>query len=262
MCSTLVSLVLVCHCMSIYSYEINSIDTPPTPPPADAIFTPMVFLGNSFSEEKNRFTDESERAIDVAVCGHDVYIRGISVVHPDGWLKGIISGDKLMFNPTRLYFNDTKKIYYFTPAIFERSVYHEPSYGNDCYRGTIWEWHAIAEPFVLEYVDDHYQDGPTIDVVKGGTGLFFADTKSDLYKTHSQAFKDYGEGWREWYGIDAFVGNIKIVGEKLEAGLDETQISDINYQDDTIYNLQGMKIDDNNLTPGIYIKRGKKFVVK
>lgn len=29
-----------------------------------------------------------------------------------------------------------------------------------------------------------------------------------------------------------------------------------------VYNLQGQRVDGNNLTPGIYVKAGKKFVVK
>ena len=29
-----------------------------------------------------------------------------------------------------------------------------------------------------------------------------------------------------------------------------------------VYNLQGQRVNGNNLTPGIYVKAGKKFVVK
>ena len=29
-----------------------------------------------------------------------------------------------------------------------------------------------------------------------------------------------------------------------------------------VYNLQGQRVDGNNLTPGIYVKAGKKFVVR
>ena len=29
-----------------------------------------------------------------------------------------------------------------------------------------------------------------------------------------------------------------------------------------VYNLQGQRVDGSNLTPGIYVKAGKKFVVK
>lgn len=32
--------------------------------------------------------------------------------------------------------------------------------------------------------------------------------------------------------------------------------------DAPVYNLQGQRVDGNNLTPGIYVKAGKKFVVK
>lgn len=32
--------------------------------------------------------------------------------------------------------------------------------------------------------------------------------------------------------------------------------------DAPVYNIQGQRVDGNNLTPGIYVKAGKKFVVK
>ena len=45
-----------------------------------------------------------------------------------------------------------------------------------------------------------------------------------------------------------------------------TSINSINGADVVVnapvYNLQGQRVDGNNLTPGIYVKAGKKFVVK
>ena len=45
-----------------------------------------------------------------------------------------------------------------------------------------------------------------------------------------------------------------------------TSINSINGADVVVnapvYNLQGQRVDGNNLTPGIYVKSGKKFVVK
>ena len=32
--------------------------------------------------------------------------------------------------------------------------------------------------------------------------------------------------------------------------------------DNAVYNLKGQRVDDDQLTPGIYIRNGKKFVVK
>lgn len=45
-----------------------------------------------------------------------------------------------------------------------------------------------------------------------------------------------------------------------------TSIKNINCgvveSDDAVYNLQGQRVDDHNLMPGLYIKAGKKFVVR
>lgn len=45
-----------------------------------------------------------------------------------------------------------------------------------------------------------------------------------------------------------------------------TSIKNINCgvveSDDVVYNLQGQRVDDHNLMPGLYIKAGKKFVVR
>ena len=45
-----------------------------------------------------------------------------------------------------------------------------------------------------------------------------------------------------------------------------TSIKNINYgvveSDDAVYNLQGQRVDAHNLMPGLYIKAGKKFVVR
>ena len=40
------------------------------------------------------------------------------------------------------------------------------------------------------------------------------------------------------------------------------QLTAPRYEDNRIYNLMGVEMDENNLTPGIYIKNGKKVVMK
>lgn len=45
-------------------------------------------------------------------------------------------------------------------------------------------------------------------------------------------------------------------------GLDEVQASSAQMNDEAVYNLSGIRMDSDNLPKGIYIRGGKKFVVK
>ena len=52
---------------------------------------------------------------------------------------------------------------------------------------------------------------------------------------------------------------INVVGEEETTGVEELRM--INYKS-PVYDLNGRKVNENNLKPGIYVKNGKKFVVK
>ena len=48
-----------------------------------------------------------------------------------------------------------------------------------------------------------------------------------------------------------------------ETGIEDVEASESNVNNAPVYNLQGMKmLDVGNLPKGIYIKGGKKFMVK
>ena len=52
---------------------------------------------------------------------------------------------------------------------------------------------------------------------------------------------------------------INVVGEEETTGVEELRM--INYKS-PVYDLNGRKVNENNMKPGIYVKNGKKFVVK
>ena len=48
-----------------------------------------------------------------------------------------------------------------------------------------------------------------------------------------------------------------------ETGIEDIAVEDVNINNAPVYNLQGMKMQNtDNLPKGIYIKGGKKFVIK
>ena len=48
-----------------------------------------------------------------------------------------------------------------------------------------------------------------------------------------------------------------------ETGIEDIAVEDVNINNAPVYNLRGMKMQNtNNLPKGIYIKGGKKYMVK
>lgn len=72
------------------------------------------------------------------------------------------------------------------------------------------------------------------------------------------------KGFRAFFIIPEGVGAQSSYMLKIDGTV--TSINSINGADVVVnapvYNLQGQRVDGNNLTPGIYVKAGKKFVVK
>ncbi|WP_444367632.1 Ig-like domain-containing protein [Prevotella sp.] len=72
------------------------------------------------------------------------------------------------------------------------------------------------------------------------------------------------KGFRAFFIISEGVGAQSSYMLKIDGTA--TSINSINGADVVVnapvYNLQGQRVDGNNLTPGIYVKAGKKFVVK
>lgn len=72
------------------------------------------------------------------------------------------------------------------------------------------------------------------------------------------------KGFRAFFIIPEGVGTQSSYMLKIDGTA--TSINSINGADVVVnapvYNLQGQRVDGNNLTPGIYVKAGKKFVVK
>ena len=101
-----------------------------------------------------------------------------------------------------------------------------------------------------------------------------ANIKELLYDTYYAAFlgdgnKIYKAGTGKTKGFRAYFAIPKsAAASALRVVIDGTATSIKNIDSEVVesnapvYNLQGQRVDGNNLTPGIYVKAGKKFVVK
>ena len=57
---------------------------------------------------------------------------------------------------------------------------------------------------------------------------------------------------------------ISVLGEEEATGIEELRIMNYELPDDKlpVYDLNGRKVNENSLKPGIYVKNGRKFVIK
>ena len=95
-----------------------------------------------------------------------------------------------------------------------------------------------------------------------------------LYDTHYAAFLGAGnkiykagtgtmKGFRAYFAIpkDAAASALRVVIDGTATSIKNID-SEVVESNAPVYNLQGQRVNGNNLTPGIYVKAGKKFVVK
>lgn len=71
------------------------------------------------------------------------------------------------------------------------------------------------------------------------------------------------KGFRAYFAIpkSASASALRVVIDGTATSIENIN-SEVVESNAPVYNLQGQRVDGNNLTPGIYVKAGKKFVVK
>lgn len=101
----------------------------------------------------------------------------------------------------------------------------------------------------------------TKDVTNIGTNYYatFLGDGNKIYKTGTGMTK----GFRAYFAIpnSASASALRVVIDGTATSIKNID-SEVVKSNAPVYNLQGQRVDGNNLTPGIYFKAGKKFVVK
>lgn len=101
----------------------------------------------------------------------------------------------------------------------------------------------------------------TKDVVGFGETYYaaFLGAGNKIYKAGTGMTK----GFRAYFAIpkSASASALRVVIDGTATSIKNID-SEIVESNAPVYNLQGQRVDGNNLTPGIYVKAGKKFVVK
>lgn len=101
----------------------------------------------------------------------------------------------------------------------------------------------------------------TKDVVEFGATYYaaFLGAGNKIYKAGTGMTK----GFRAYFAIpkSASASALRVVIDGTATSIKNID-SEVVESNAPVYNLQGQRVDGNNLTPGIYVKAGKKFVVK
>ena len=89
----------------------------------------------------------------------------------------------------------------------------------------------------------------------------FLGADNKIYKAKANGNKT--KGFRAYFAIPngAAASALRVVIDGTATSIKNID-SEVVESNAPVYNLQGQRVDGNNLTPGIYVKAGKKFVVK
>lgn len=103
----------------------------------------------------------------------------------------------------------------------------------------------------------------TKDVDNVGASYYAAFLGADnkIYKAKANGNKT--KGFRAYFAIpkSASASALRVVIDGTATSIKNID-SEVVESNAPVYNLHGQRVDGNNLTPGIYVKAGKKFVVK
>lgn len=104
----------------------------------------------------------------------------------------------------------------------------------------------------------------TKDVVDNVDATYYAaflGADNKIYKAKANGNKT--KGFRAYFAIpkSASASALRVVIDGTATSIKNID-SEVVESNAPVYNLQGQRVDGNNLTPGIYVKAGKKFVVK
>ena len=186
-----------------------------------------------------------------------LYIQGLAKSCPTSWVKIGLPDDNILNNQLLLWSNQ--------PVSADGStLYINVGHMSKDYGGTTTSAYfyiksrGINSPLVL--TKDYSSDKIT----------YRAGDKRDAYWSAQTPNGSFNEGFTEriddpapqeqwvWPEKEVYLNPRLIDTTDIPAGINATE----GEADAPVYTLSGIKADRNNLTPGIYVSRGKKIVVK
>lgn len=122
-----------------------------------------------------------------------------------------------------------------------------------------YTWNNVTNPIAFKGIYNMVDITTDVTEVGAGYKAAFLGANNTVFGAKQGTMK----GFRAYFAIPT-----SVKASELRVVIDGTATSIKNIDSEVVesnapvYNLQGQRVDGNNLTPGIYVKAGKKFVVK
>lgn len=127
---------------------------------------------------------------------------------------------------------------------------------NDKYA---YSFNNVTNPIAFKGIFNMVDITKDVDNVGASYYAAFLGDGNKIYKAGTGKTK----GFRAYFAIpnSASASALRVVIDGTATSIKNID-SEVVESNAPVYNLQGQRVDGNNLTPGIYVKAGKKFVVK
>lgn len=119
----------------------------------------------------------------------------------------------------------------------------------------------VKNPIAFKGIFNMVDITKDVDNVGASCYAAFLGADNKIYKAKANGNKT--KGFRAYFAIpnSASASALRVVIDGTATSI-KNIYSEVVESNAPVYNLQGQRVDGNNLTPGIYVKAGKKFVVK
>lgn len=127
---------------------------------------------------------------------------------------------------------------------------------NDKYA---YSFNNVTNPIAFKGIFNMVDITKDVDNVGASYYAAFLGDGNKIYKAGTGKTK----GFRAYFAIpnSASASALRVVIDGTATSIKNID-SEVVESNAPVYNLQGQRVDGNNLTPGIYVKAGKKFVIK
>lgn len=194
--------------------------------------------------------------VDVARDGNDWYFKGVVPIFPEAWVKASLKDDSVRFHHPQLIGFDEE----------DRPVFF--NCGQAIYRYVDFEDHSGYEKTITFYSESDggfrlwgYRNsiissdlGKERDI---SNAFWFTDNPADSLVLTERSVNHNFESQFPGKPYYVHVAFYKV----SDSGLDEIT-NDADESAQTVYDLQGRKMDSDALKPGIYIRNRKKIIIR
>lgn len=122
-----------------------------------------------------------------------------------------------------------------------------------------YTWNNVTNPIAFKGIYNMVDITTDVTEVGAGYKAAFLGANNTVFGAKQGTMK----GFRAYFAIpkDTAASALRVVIDGTVTSIKNID-SEVVESNAPVYNLQGQRVDGNNLTPGIYVKAGKKFVVK